>query len=161
MTQVHWLSQLVHVVPILETCTLLPTPKISEGWIFNWVMNACSFTIHFKKLCQCSKMRVEWYKKTKSRCKHMFPRWPKPYKMANWKLGSKTTGFKHYDICWWYWNTILKLTPPPNRMDALSYCTRQRVTRVVLKVIRFIPHVAQAPNHIQGILSWQELLLWF
>jgi hypothetical protein len=43
------------------------------------------------------------------------------------------------------------------RMDALSYYTRQRVTRVVLKVIWFTPHVAQAPNHIEGILSWQEL----
>jgi hypothetical protein len=38
-------------------------------------------------------------------------------------------------------------------MDALSYYTRQRVTRVVLKVIRFTPHVAQAPNHIEGIFK--------
>ena len=54
----HWLSQLVHVVLIPETHTILPSLKINDGWIFlndTKFINTCSFTIHYKKFNACPK----------------------------------------------------------------------------------------------------------
>ena len=54
----HWSSQLVRVVLILETHTILPSLKIQWGLKFllsatNFI-NTCSFTIHFKKIDVCN-----------------------------------------------------------------------------------------------------------
>ena len=48
---------------IPKTHTFLPNTKISEGWIFYWVMlNSwihAHFSIHFKEISACSKVFVE------------------------------------------------------------------------------------------------------
>jgi hypothetical protein len=62
MGLVHWLSQIVQVVLILETCNILQSLQINEGWTIllndTKFMITCSFTIKLKKVSACSKVFV-------------------------------------------------------------------------------------------------------
>jgi len=65
MKSLHRLFQLVHVVLIPETLSILPSLNINEGWnldsmILNSWMHAHLFTIHFKKISTSSKVLEEW-----------------------------------------------------------------------------------------------------